>query len=277
MAEANERTALANPYEIPDVEAMRAAWKKAETPTQAAQWLEMVVYGKPKRGKTHFLGSIPNILILDFDQGSSIITKQKFPNFRGKRVAVESFNDVALWYWILKTQKHPFQAVAWDTATMAMELALQHVLAEKVQRDPRKSAYKAEQDDYGRAARIMRHWITMYRTLPMHKIWVCHERADEAPDEETGTQEVEWYVPDLQPSVRSYLLGLVSLIGYAYRVHKDGKLQFRMAFDRPGTMAADRYGVMPKAIANPTWDKIMEHYGKILTGGEDNDGDGNGS
>src|SRR5690606_39586685 len=104
MTEANGYTALANPHEIPDIEVMRAAWKKAETPAQAAQWLEMVVYGKPKRGKTHFLGSIPNILILDFDQGSSIITKQKFPSFRGKRVAVESFNDVALWYWILKTR-----------------------------------------------------------------------------------------------------------------------------------------------------------------------------
>src|SRR5690606_8873025 len=141
MAEVNGHTALANPHEIPDIETKRAAWKRAETPAQAAQRMEMVVYGTPKRGKTHFLGGMPNILILDFDQGSSIITKQKFPGFRGKRVAVESFNDVALWYWILKTQKHPFQAVAWDTATMAMELALQHVLAEKVQRDPRKSAY----------------------------------------------------------------------------------------------------------------------------------------
>src|SRR5690606_31390960 len=201
----NERTALANPYEIPDVEAMRAAWKKAETPSQAAQWLEMVVYGKPKRGKTHFLGSIPNILILDFDHGSSIITKQKFPNFRGKRIAVGSFNSVHLWEWILDTQKHPFQAVAWATAKKATELAPQHVLAEKVQRDPRKSAYKAEQDDYGRAARIMRQWITMYRTLPMHKIWVCHERADDAPDEESGTQAAEWYVPDLPPPVRRSL------------------------------------------------------------------------
>src|SRR5690606_37249688 len=100
MAEVNVHTALANPHEIPDIEAMRAAWKRAETTTQAAEWLEMVAYGKPKRGKTHFLGSIPNILILDFDQGSSIITKQKFPGFRGKRVAIESFNDVALWYCI---------------------------------------------------------------------------------------------------------------------------------------------------------------------------------
>lgn len=267
MVEANRHMALANPHEIPDLDAMKEAMSRAETPEQAAQYLEMVVYGKPKRGKTHFLGSIPNILILDFDNGSSIITRKKFPDFKGKRVAVTSFQDVQMWYWILKTQKHSFQAVAWDTTTMALEMALQHVLAEKVQRDSRKSAYKAEQDDYGRAARIMRSWITMYRGLPLHKIWVCHERADEAPDEETGTQEVEWYVPDLQPSVRSYLLGLVSLIGYAYRVHKDGKLQFRMAFDRPGTMAADRYGVMPRAIANPTWAKIMKYYQEVLSDG----------
>lgn len=262
--------ALANPHEMPTREELRAAMRLAESPEQALKYIEMVVYGKPKRGKTHFLGTIPNILILDFDHGANIITPKKFPGFRGRRVRVTSWDDVAKWYWILKTQKHPFTAVAWDTATMAMELALQQVLGEKVARNPKRSAYKAEQDDYGRAGRIMRTWITNYRGLPMHKIWVAHERVDDAPDEETGTQEIEWYVPDLQPSVRSYLLGLVSLIGYSYVGRtKKGGLSYRMAFDRRATLAADRYGVMPRAMANPTWDKVLEAYREVL--GDDGD------
>src|SRR5690625_556734 len=257
--------ALATPQVIPSPEVLKEAMAKAESPEQASKYLEMVVYGKPKRGKTHFLGTIPNILILDFDHGANIITRKKFPDFRGRRVPVSSWDDVANWYWILKTQKHPFEAVAWDTSTIALEMALQQVLAEKVQRRPDRSAYKAEMDDFGRAARIMRTWITNYRSLPMHKIWVAHERVDEMPDEATGTTEVEWYVPDLQASVRSYLLGLVSLIGYSYVARtKAGKLSYRMAFERPGTLAADRYGVMPRALANPTWGKILEAYKEVL-------------
>lgn len=258
----------ANPHEVPDEDRLKEAMGQAESPEVAAQWLEMVVYGAPKNGKTHFLGTIPKILILDFDHGSSIITRKKFPNFKGKRVRITSWEDVQMWYWILATQKHPFKAVAWDTATMALDMALQAVLAEQVEKNPRKSAYKAERDDYGRAARVMRTWITMYRGLPMHKLWVCHARDDDMPDEDTGDDVVSWKVPDLQGSVRTFLLGLVSLIGYSYRIRKEGKIHHLMAFDKKGTIAADRYGVMPKRIVNPTWDKVMEKYQEVLSSGD---------
>ena len=76
----------------------------------------------------------------------------------------------------------------------------------------------------------------------------------------TGENTVRWMVPDLQGSARNFLCGQVNIIGYAYRVSKDGKVSFRMAFDRPGTVAADRYNLLPRVMPNPSYSKIMEYY-----------------
>ena len=264
---------LLSPTEAPTKEEMVKAMRKAKTPEAAKEHLKMVVYGKPKRGKTHFLGTLPRPLILDFDGGAGILAnKRKFPNFDGRIVTVESWDDVHLWYWILKTQKHPFQSVAFDTLTKGAELALVEILGAKAIRTKgQKDPYKAEQDDYGRTGRILKTWITMFLALDMHVVFSLHEREDDAPDEEDGENIVRWMVPDLQGSARNFLCGQVNIIGYAYRVSKDGKVSFRMAFDRPGTVAADRYNVLPRVMPNPSYSKIMKYYTKEeeVDGGSD--------
>lgn len=249
---------------VPSKEEMKRAFAKAKSPAQLTAKFKGLIYGKPKRGKTTFLGSFPKILVLDFDGRAGVLAKVK--GFNGRVVRVASWEDVEMWYWILATQEHPFESVAWDTTTMAQEIALAEVLDEKVARSRskgrEKDPYKAEQDDYGRSARKLRTWIQRYKNLDMHVVFTAHEREDEAPSEEDGETEAVWMVPDLQGAVRGFLCGLVDTIGYAYRVSKDGKLSFRMAFDRPGTFASDGYGYLPRAIENPTFDKIMSYYRK---------------
>lgn len=251
----------ASPMEVPTIEEMKEAAAKAQPPEAALEHLKMVVYGKPKRGKTHFLGTFPKPLILDFDGSAGMLAnKKKFPNFNGKVIRVESWRDVELWYWILKTQKHSYQTVAWDTVTNAAEAALREVLGDKLAKNQDKDPYHAEMPDYGRTARILRTWISMFKSLDMHVVFTAHEREDDAPDEEDGEDLVRWMVPDIQKGVRGYLLGLVATIGYSYRVSKDGKLSFRMAFDRTGTVASDRYSLLPRAMANPSFAKVMKYY-----------------
>jgi len=247
---------------VPLKEDMKKAMRRALTPKESREHLKMVVYGKPKRGKTHFIGTLPTPLILDFDGGSGILADQhKFPHFKGRIVNVESWDDVHMWYWILRTQKHPFKSVAFDTLTKGAEMALVEVLGAKAIRTKgQKDPYKAEQDDYGRTGRILKTWITMFLSLDMNVIFSLHEREDDAPDEEDGESYVRWMVPDLQGSARNFLCGQVNTIGYAYRVSKDGKLSFRMAFDRPGTVAADRYNLLPRVMRNPSYAKIMDYY-----------------
>lgn len=268
---------LLSPTDVPSKEEMKKALKMAKSPTQVKQHLKMVVYGKPKRGKTHFIGTFPKPLIFDFDaDGTGILAdRKKFPRFDGKIVTPESWNDIQLWYWILRTQKHPFETVVFDTMTTASQLALTEILGEKgVRTKGEKDPYKAEQDDYGRAGRVLNTWITLFKSLPMHVVFVCHEREDDAPDEAEGEDIVRWLVPDLQRSVRNYLLGQVSIIGYAYRVSRDNQISFRMTFDRPGTVAADRYGLLPRVIKDPTFEKIMSYYSQEQDIEEaDNNGD----
>ena len=250
-----------SPVMVPSDEELKQAYRQAVDPDALVKHLWMVVYGKPKRGKTRFVGTFPKPLVLDFDRGAGVLAGT---NFDGKIVPVTEWGDVARWYWILANKKHPFETVVWDTATMAQDLALREVIAERASKKQDADPYKATQDDFGRAGRIMRTWIEMFLQLPLHVVFVCHERDDDAPDEEEGDTTVRWVVPDLQPMVRGYLMGRVHMIGYAYKVvKKDGEkvvTSFRLGFDRPGTVAADRFGRMPRVVKEPTFEKVWQYY-----------------
>lgn len=245
---------------IPTAEEAEAILHSALTPEEARQRLRMVVYGKPKQGKTHFAGSFPCPLIFDFDDdGTGILAdKRKFPKFNGRVVKIKSWSDVEMWYWVLAQHQHPFQTVVWDTISSAQEKCLQEILAQKGQRG--KDVYHADVADYGRVSRVIRAAITAYKQLPLHLLFVAHEREDEPPEGEEGDGLTQWVVPDLTPGLRNYLLSQMSIIGYQYKVQKGDKIGFRMAFDRRGTLAADRYGLLPRKIANPTFDKLMTYY-----------------
>lgn len=254
-------TLLTSPHEVPSTEEMKEYMGKATSPEAAMDYLKVLVYGKPKRGKTRFLGTWPNILILDFDHGAGVLARAE--GFKGKIVRVESWEDVRMWYWILARAKHRFQAVAWDTGTMAQEIALRSVLQEKAEKHgDGKDPYHAEQNDYGRSARLLRTWIGMYVSLPMHFLITAHEREGEAPDEATGDEMTVWMVPDFQAAVRGYVQGLVGAIGYAYRtVDKETKQkQFKIAFERKSTNAEDRYGLLPRVLDPPTYENMMRYY-----------------
>ena len=261
---------------MPDIEELKEAMKKAQSPTETVQYLELVLFGKPKSGKTHFCGTLPRPLILDFDGGAAILgNKQKFPNFDGKVVRVESWKDVESWYWLLHSfndrKGMGFKTVVWDTVTYAHYLAMDETKIEKVSRDPSKSRWQSEMSDYGKANDRVKFWVNQYKNLPLHKVWVCHEREDEAPvgwDEAVDEDDDElasWAVPDLPQGVRGFVMGLANLIGHQMRGRskKTGKVVYLMAFDRPRSAASDRFGVMPKHIIDPTFEKLWSYYGKM--------------
>ena len=257
---------ILSPTVVPNEEDLKTAVGKAVDPDALVKHLWMLVYGKPKRGKTRFVGTFPKPLILDFDHGSGVLAGSKFD---GKVVPVSEWDEVALWYYFLRHRKHPFQTVVWDTISMAQDLALREVIAERTAKRQDADPYKATQDDFGRAGRILRTWIDLYLQLPMHVVFVAHEREDDAPDEEEGEGSVKWMVPDLQPMVRGYLAGRVHVIAYAYKVDKkDGDRtvkSFRLGFDRAGTVASDRFNRLPRVIKDPTFEKVWKYY----TGGEE--------
>lgn len=250
---------LVSPYEVPDTAELKEYMKKAQSPKATLDRLRVLVYGKPKRGKTRFLGTWPNILILDFDHGAGVLARSE--NFTGKVVDVNSWEDVRMWYWILARAKHNFQAVAWDTITNAQEIGLRTVLAEKSAKKEDKSPYHAERADWGKNSRLLRTWLAMYMSLPMHVLLTAHEREGEGPDEATGDETAVWLVPDLQQAVSGYVQGMVSVIGYAYRtVDKETKeKRFKIAFERKHTNAEDRYGILPRVLEPPTYDEMMKY------------------
>jgi hypothetical protein len=83
----------------------------------------LIIFSKPKTGKTELVSKLPNCLILDFEKGSRFVSALK--------VQIESVADLrAYGSEILKiykeTGKYPYDYIAVDTVTALEALALIH-------------------------------------------------------------------------------------------------------------------------------------------------------
>jgi hypothetical protein len=76
----------------------------------------MVLFSKPKVGKTSVVAQLPGCLILDFEQGTEAID--------ALAVKIEKIDDVYQIIHQLKTEPHEYQYICLDTASAIEEMAL---------------------------------------------------------------------------------------------------------------------------------------------------------
>jgi hypothetical protein len=75
----------------------------------------LILFGLPKVGKTTVLSTLPNNLILDFEQGSKYVTALKMP--------VETLKDLKEIVKAIKDAGKPYKYITIDTVTAVEEMA----------------------------------------------------------------------------------------------------------------------------------------------------------
>lgn len=88
---------------------------KEKIPVKSHDPKRLIIFSKPKRGKTTALASLPNCLILDTEHGSSYISALK--------VEVNNIQDINDLCKELKTANYPYDFIAIDTITMLEDVA----------------------------------------------------------------------------------------------------------------------------------------------------------
>jgi len=201
----------------------------------------IVVYGPPGVGKTTFASSLEDLLFIDVEKGrTSILKTQNRPTiFQPDNP--EELGEAYLW---LKANEGKFKAVAIDTYTEVEKWFLAEAVRQSVEKDPTKDPNLATQNDYGRASRRMTKMTRSFHSLPMLKVYICHER--EEKDEETGSIMKG---PALMPSVVRDLNAYVDYIFYM-SVDRNGN---RAVYTSPSSKywAKHRIGKLPKKIELP--------------------------
>jgi hypothetical protein len=173
--------------------------------------LAVVVYSRPKVGKTRFCASAPKVLIIDCDEKGTDSTRDDLdPN----TIRIERWDEINDIYWYLQSGDHNFDSVAIDTVSGLSTLCMNFILGDEVARDASKDPDQPSQRLYQKRTQLMTTQITNFRNLPMNVIFTAHTKTREQ-GEGAEDEDISYITgPSLSPAIQSHLLGAVGLIGY---------------------------------------------------------------
>jgi phage nucleotide-binding protein len=198
---------------------VKKAQSRVRSASQSFDWAKILVYGNNGKGKTRFGASGPRkVLLVDCNEKGSLSVR----NYEGVDVfAIETWADIDLAFWMLKSGNHDYQTVAIDTVTSLAQLCMKFVLGDEASRDPTKDPNMPGRREWGKVGELMRTTILNFRNLPMHVVFLAQERRGfNDDDDDDSTPDV---FPEVSPSVRTTLTAAVDIIGRVYVKEVVGK------------------------------------------------------
>lgn len=240
------------------------------TPSQmSAAPPRMLVYGRNKKGKTHFC-STPgkgNVLIVDPEQGTARMVRRDPDVWRITKW--EQLDEV---YNFLRLGKHNYKWVALDGTTRMHHMALRFVMGLAAERSLDSKPSLVHKQHYGQAGELTKEMLWQFHQLPIGVIYTAQERMEDGSfsgDDDEDAEEVSArYVPDLPKGARAAINSIVDVIGRIYTVKvpstKDPEkeliqrrlwLETHPAYDTG--YRSDFAATMPQYLKAPTVEKLV--------------------
>jgi hypothetical protein len=183
--------------------------KKIKRASQLPLNLAVVVYGRPKVGKTRFCATAPNPIIIDCDEKGTDSTRDDTdPNV----YRITTWSELMDMYWYLQSGQHDYKTVAIDTVSGLQTLCMNFVLGDEASRDASRDPDMPTRQAYGKISQLMKTNITNFRNLDMNVIFTAHTRTRSTGEDEEDESMITG--PNLSPAIYTHLLGAVGLIGY---------------------------------------------------------------
>ena len=239
-----------------------------------AESVKILYYGDYGSGKTSALASAARlgpVLYVDAESGL------KARPLRNLGIPVEKIEvhraDIS-WkaldelFWLLKNQidkgKAPYKALLLDSVSEIQNKLVEQIMARNQEKAERKGMerdpFLTTLEDWGQNAAQLRDLIRKYRDLPIHVGFASLERRDQDDDGKVR------YGPAVSPSVAKDLGGYVDIVCHT-TVELIGEQEFYIGtFSQAGKYSAkDRFGVLPKRMVDPTFDRIIAYVSGELT------------
>jgi hypothetical protein len=164
-------------------------------------------YGRSGSGKTTLAASFPKpILFLDInDKGTDSIADIKDVHV-WEITKAEDIEDV---YYFLRTDKHEFRTIVFDTVTEWQRMVITDVTSKK---PGAPMSYK----EWGLVSGEMNKWIVDFRNLPLNVVFVAQERLSSDDEDSSDQQLVPSVGCALIPSVANTLNAAVRVIGNTF-------------------------------------------------------------
>ncbi|AZS06684.1 Sak4-like ssDNA annealing protein [Streptomyces phage Hiyaa] len=270
---------------------------KLQSLEDSEEFVNVLYYGEPGSGKTTDAASMAKlgtIVYIDAEAGlkRQPMQRLKIPTTRILQYKVETFDDLQSLYWQLKAkiekQREEREAaeaagtplseeelakhiigVVFDSMTEIQKKLLEGITnarfekskaqAERAGMVNQDDPFATDRDEWGKMTEMCRRVTRQFRDLECHTAFVCLDRRE--VDKE-ATEGGVFYRPALTPAFSTDLMGYVDVVIYTGREEVDD-LKDESQF--VGTTVAtgkyrgkDRYGVLPPAFPNPTFDRVVK-------------------
>lgn len=196
-----------------------------------------LIYGRNKKGKTHFCATAPNVLICDPEDGTIAETKLNPDTW-----PITHWTDLDEVYHFIKaggkspTNGEPYKWVALDGMTRMLNMAVDFVMGQLLEKDLTKKPTDVDNRRlYGRANQLIQAMLHNFHSLRnVGLVFTAQERVIEIENMEDLGEDEEaapssyMYVPDLSPGARSPLNQVVDVIGRIYVVRGDFEIKRRI-------------------------------------------------
>lgn len=249
---------------------LKEAEDRVESIPETIDRLVFCIYARNGQGKTTFGASGPKPIIIDCEGGTPSVRKHK----DAKRFVVNTWRDIDIIYWYLKSGKHDRQTVVLDTVTALSALCMKFVLGDESSRDPTKDPDMPTKREWGKVGELMKTVLMNFMGLDMHVVFLAQERKSFVDEDSDELPEV---YPSLSASSRELMTAHANLIGRMYTkrvVVKDGKkkkkrLEHRMLV-APHSLYLAKVNVedhgLPDIIIDPTIPKIVNMMNGVKKG-----------
>lgn len=159
--------------------------------------------------------------------------------------------------------------LCWDTCTEQIRVFVREAVeagvikAEKIGK--LRSEFDVYVEDYGIVTEQMRKLLRLFHGLPMHLAIACHVRRTVDDDGSVS------YGPGLTPAVAADMVGYMDCIIHLRTTDfGDDEPEFS-GLTRPSGkwQAKDRYGLLPKNMIDPSFDRVLDYLDEKIVKEED--------
>ena len=237
--------------------------------SQSLNTVNLLVYGYPGCGKTPFLGTGADTLIMDCDGGGALSARAS--GSKADVAPITCYQDLTEVYEYLRDGTHAYRWVWWDSISLFQERTMiDELVLDAHMQNPRQDRWVPSKREYFVDHNRIMEFVRRFTELPMNFGVTAHVGTEYQTNDEG--EEVIMYMPQVQgknmPSKVSGYMNVVGLMRKRVRKvkGKDPENITEMLFQTTGEwFARDRFMKLPSAMAAPTIPKVEAALG-LTTG-----------
>lgn len=247
-----------------------------KTLAQATDLIRAMWYSDPGKGKTYdmaHMAKLGKVIYVDAEKRlkKGVLQRAGIPldNIEPHtEISYKGLLDLAQTVRERLDDGEQIVGVVWDSATEIHRLLLEDLVDRAVVQADRagkdRDSWKTYQEDYGDMTEQMRRLIRRWRDLPIHFAMSCLAKRD---NDEEGAIRVS---PALTPAVQRDFLGYMDIVIHK-RVELVNGVEEYSGLTRPvGRFEAkDAFGVLPRVLVNPSFDRLLGYVEGDLTSAKD--------